>query len=1161
MRSAARKTRGTPWGARASLLVVAGLLLVPVDAFAGRITLAWDPSPDPVAGYTIYWGASSGTYTASVNTTQTTHTIQGLTNGVRYYFVVKAFSSSGLYSAASNEVSGLPTNQTPGITNPGDLTVKTGPFSLAISASDPDGDALNYSATGLPSGLAIDASTGAITGTVLPGTYSITVTVNDGGAQVSTTFTLTVTPNNRPTVAAPPDQNNDTDDAVNLQLVGADPDGDPLTYSAVGLPAGLTVNGSSGLITGRPTTPGSYPVTVTVSDGALSADGSFTWTVVALPPPVPISRWTFDEGTGTTAADTAGARTGTLTNGALWTAGRSGSAVTLDGVDDYVAVPTFDVSGSAITIAGWVRNSSFSTTDQRLISKTTGTTNYWTLGTNASALRFRLRTGTSETTLDGGTLQPNTWYHAVATYDGATMRLYLNGVQVASTAKTGALATAATVPVGIGRNPAGSNYVNGAVDDLRIFARGLTAADVITLYGEPVIPPPNQPPSITNPGDRSMKTGPLSLPITASDPDGDTLTYSASGLPSTLSIDTSTATIGGTVAPGTYSITVTVSDGEAQASVAFILTVTPNNSPTLQAPSDQSHDTDDAVNLQLVANDPDGDSLTFSSTGLPAGLTLGASTGRITGTPTTPGSYPVAVTVSDGTGSASRTFTWTVAAASLPVPMSQWKFDDDSGTIADDFIGPRNGTLTNGPFWTAGRSGSAVVLDGINDHVGLPTFSVSGSAMTITAWIRNTRFTSGVEQRFLAKASGTTTGTAYWTLGTDGGATPRLRFRLRTGTTTTMVTASSGNLSVNTWYHAVATYDGATMRLYLNGVPVGSTAKTGTLATSASVPVSIGRNPAGTGADYLSGAIDDVRIFTRALTAAEVIALFNEPVVPPVNHTPVVTNPGNRTIRTGPFSVTIAASDADGDALTYTASGLPFGLSINASNGTISGTAAAGSYNITVTVSDTKAQSTATFTLTVTPNNSPTLQQPPAQGHDTDDAVSLQLVASDPDGDVLTFSAAGLPPGLIINQATGLITGVPTAVGSYPVTVGVTDGALPVTATFSWTVVSAASSSFTDDPLIPGVHVMRLVHLTEMRTRIDALRVVRGLSSTSWSSLVAGSTVIRASHIIELRNALRTVYLALGRPTPVFTDNLLMAGTAIKAIHIMELRAAILALE
>lgn len=474
-----------------------GTLLLPARADAGRITLAWDPSPDAVAGYTIFYGTSSGNHPWSVDTTQATHTITGLTPGVRYYFIVKAFNSSRVYSAPSNEVNGLPANTAPTIENPGTRTTRSGLFILQIDATDADGDALVYSATGLPSGLSIDPSTGVIAGTVVAGgSYGVTVTVSDGALQASVTFALVVTTNSAPTLQTPQDQTHDLDDVVSLQLSASDPDGDVLTYSASGLPPGLSLNSAAGLIIGTPTAIGTYPVTVTVADQLLSTSRTFSWTVVPLPPPVPISRWTFDEGSGNTAADIQGSRTGTLTNGASWASGRFGAAVLLDGTNDYVALPTFSVSGSALTIAAWVRTNSFGTGEQRFISKTGGSTTYWSLGTNGTSLLFRLRAGGSNRTLTSpAILQANSWYHAVATYDGSTMRLYLNGAQVAATGKSGSLSTGGTSAVAIGRNPgSASQYFNGAIDDVRMYSRALTAAEVSALYNEPPSPNPEPEP-------------------------------------------------------------------------------------------------------------------------------------------------------------------------------------------------------------------------------------------------------------------------------------------------------------------------------------------------------------------------------------------------------------------------------------------------------------------------------------------------------------------------------------------------------------------------------------------------------------------------------------------------------------------------------------------
>ncbi len=76
-------------------------------AQAATVTLAWDRSSDPsVTGYTLYWGNQSGMYPASLNVGNVTQAqVSGLTSGMPYYFVLRAYNSSGTLSAASAEVS------------------------------------------------------------------------------------------------------------------------------------------------------------------------------------------------------------------------------------------------------------------------------------------------------------------------------------------------------------------------------------------------------------------------------------------------------------------------------------------------------------------------------------------------------------------------------------------------------------------------------------------------------------------------------------------------------------------------------------------------------------------------------------------------------------------------------------------------------------------------------------------------------------------------------------------------------------------------------------------------------------------------------------------------------------------------------------------------
>jgi hypothetical protein len=103
-----------------------------------------------------------------------------------------------------------------------------------------------------------------------------------------------------------------------------------------------------------------------------------------------------------------------------------------------------------------------------------------------------------------------------------------------------------------------------------------------------------------------------------------------------------------------------------------------NKPPTLQAPGNQTSAVGTAVTLTLVGSDPDGLPVTYSATGLPAGLTLNSGTGFISGTPTTNGTSNVMATVSDGVLSTSQAFTWTIS-ASLPGAATLLR---PSGTIA-----------------------------------------------------------------------------------------------------------------------------------------------------------------------------------------------------------------------------------------------------------------------------------------------------------------------------------------------------------------------------------------------------------------------------------------------------------------------------------------------
>jgi hypothetical protein len=162
--------------------VVALTLLMPSLSAADSITLQWDPSTVQVSGYRVYVGTQSGTYTQNFNAGPAlTFTYTSAIAGQRYCFVVKSYASSSAEGPPSQEICGF-SNAPPVLTNPGDRSSNVGQAtSLQLVASDPEGRPVTYSATGLPPGLSLMASTGYVNGSgTKAGSYRVTATASDG---------------------------------------------------------------------------------------------------------------------------------------------------------------------------------------------------------------------------------------------------------------------------------------------------------------------------------------------------------------------------------------------------------------------------------------------------------------------------------------------------------------------------------------------------------------------------------------------------------------------------------------------------------------------------------------------------------------------------------------------------------------------------------------------------------------------------------------------------------------------------------------------------------------------------------------------------------------------------------------------------------------------
>jgi len=420
-------------------------------------------------------------------------------------------------------------------------------------------------------------------------------------------------------------------------------------------------------------------------------------------------------------------------------------------------------------------------------------------------------------------------------------------------------------------------------------------------------------PSITSSGTASGTTGSaFSYQIVANN---SPTSYGATGLPAGLSINTGTGVISGTPsATGTTNVTITASNAGGTGSKTLTITISAGASaPVVTSAATASGTVGSAFSYQIAAsNSP----TSFGATGLPAGLTVNTTTGVISGTPSASGTTNATITATNGAGTGSKTLAITInTAGSTPYNVNVFYSTGTTfstgglDTYGNAYVASELGSSVtyNGSTFTFG---SPNVLDGwSNTTVNLPagTYTTLNMVGTASGGIGNSQtftvtYTDNTTQAFTANMTD-------WTNNSPLAGETKVK-------TMADAIASNGTLSGVSHYLSGYTFT-------LNG----KTPKTITLPSARGVVI-LGLAAGSGGASAPS--------ITSAATAS-----------------------GNVN---QPFSYQITASNSP---TSYSATGLPAGLSINTSTGVISGTPSAAGTS-TVTIGATNGSGTGTATLTIT---------------------------------------------------------------------------------------------------------------------------------------------------------------------------------------------------
>jgi len=206
-----------------------------------------------------------------------------------------------------------------------------------------------------------------------------------------------------------------------------------------------------------------------------------------------------------------------------------------------------------------------------------------------------------------------------------------------------------------------------------------------------------------------------------------------------------------------------------------------------------------------------------------------------------------------------------------------WHLDEGTSTLAYDNSGyGNNGTLYNTPTWQGSnncKAGKCLDLNGTNQYIEVSSNTTLdlASVGTVAAWIKIPSSWSGSSYpNVVGKGANAGWDTDGWSLYAFGPASNAIGVGFRNGGTTLNI--SFTNTLKDQWVHIVGVWNGSMVLIYQNGVLKNSTGQA-INPPSTSSPVTVGKD---NGGQYFDGLIDEVRIYNRALSAAEILQMYND---------------------------------------------------------------------------------------------------------------------------------------------------------------------------------------------------------------------------------------------------------------------------------------------